>query len=177
MTPQDHNKVIGIMHLIYGGFNALMMLIFVPFFLAIGGIAASDPTAPAGLTAIFGFFGALMLALALLFGLPPILAGYAMLKRRRWAKTAGVIAACVESISMPFGTALCVYTLWFLLGQGEQFHRAGDGHAGAFRPSPQDWRSPLPGASTFDWEAQRARRSERQREYVPPPQPPDWRGQ
>ena len=40
MTPQDHNKVIGIMHLIYGGFNALMLVIFVPIFFAMGGIAS-----------------------------------------------------------------------------------------------------------------------------------------
>ena len=170
MTPQDHNKVIGIMHIIYGGFNALMMLIFVPIFLLIGGAAAADPGAPAAMTAIFGFFGLLMLVLALVFGLPPILAGYAMLKRKSWAKTAGVIAACVEALSFPFGTALCVYTLWFLFGQGENLHRGGN----AF--SPQDWRGSLRDGSAYDWETQRTSRTGRPREYTPPRQPPDWRG-
>jgi hypothetical protein len=170
MTPQDHNKVIGIMHLIYGGFNALMMLIFVPLFLAIGGIAASDPGAPPAVTAIFGFFGLFMLVLALVFGLPPILAGYAMLKRKTWAKTMGIIAACVESLSFPFGTALCVYTLWFLFGQeGQNFHRGG----GTF--GSQDWRGSLRDGSAYDWETQRTSQSSRPREYVPPQQPPDWR--
>ncbi len=171
MTPQDHNKVIGIMHLIYGGFNALMLVIFVPFFFAIGGIAATDPSAPAALTAIFGFFGILMLALALVFGLPPILAGYGMLKGKSWARVVGIVAACVEALSFPFGTALCVYTLWFLFGQGEQFHRGGF-------DSAQNWRAPLRDSSTYDWETHRARHASQQpREYVPPPQPPDWRGQ
>ena len=171
MTPQDHNKVIGIMHLIYGGFNALMMLIFVPFFFAIGGIAATDPSAPAALTAIFGIFGIFMLALALILGLPPILAGYAMLKRKSWARVMGIIAACVEAISFPFGTALCVYSLWFLFGQGERFHRGG-----GFDPA-QNWRAPLRDAGTYDWETRRAAEASRPHEYVPPPQPPDWRGQ
>jgi hypothetical protein len=170
MTPQDHNKMIGIMHIIYGGFNALMLIIFVPFFLAIGGIAASDPNAPPAVTAIFGFFGLFMLVLALVFGLPPILAGYAMLKRKSWAKVMGIIAACVESLSFPFGTALCVYTLWFLFGQGENFHRGGNLFA------PHDWRGSLRDGSAYDWETQRASQSSRPREYVPPPQPPDWRG-
>ena len=171
MTPQDHNKVIGIMHLIYGGFNALVMVIFVPFFLAIGGIAAADPSAPAALTAVFGFFGVLMLALALIFGLPPILAGYAMLKHKSWARVMGIVAACVEALTFPFGTALCVYTLWFLFGQGEAFHRGGSFDSG------QNWRAPLRDAGTYDWQTRNAREASRPREYVPPPQPPDWRGQ
>ena len=172
MTPQDHNKVIGIMHLIYGGFNALMLVIFVPFFFAIGGIAAADPNAPPAITAIFGFFGVLMLLLAVVLGLPSILAGYAMLKHKSWARVMAIIAAVVEAISFPFGTALCVYTFWFLFGQNENFHRAGGQMAG------QNWNAPpLPNANTFDWEAQRAQQAGRQRDYVPPPQPPDWRGQ
>ena len=175
MTPQDHNKVIGIMHLIYGGFNALMLVIFVPFFFAIGGIAAADPNAPPAVTAIFGVFGVVMLFLALLLGLPSILAGYAMLKHKSWAKVMAIIAACVEAISFPFGTALCVYTFWFLFGQNEGFHRQGGQMGG-----PQAWNAapPLRDAnSTYDWEAQRTAQANRQRDYVPPPQPPDWRGQ
>ncbi len=174
MTPQDHNKVIGIMHLIYGGFNALMMVIFVPIFLAIGIGAGSDPNAPPAVMAIFGAFGFLMLFLAVLFGLPPMLAGYAMLKGKSWARVMGIIAGCLEALSFPFGTALCVYTLWFLFGQGENFHRAGGGQMyGHGFQSP-----PLPDASTYGWDAQRASQQHgRQREYVPPPQPPDWRGQ
>ena len=173
MTPQDHNKVIGIMHLIYGGFNALMLVIFVPFFFAIGGIAAADPTAPAGLTAIFGLFGLLMLFLALVLGLPSILAGYAVLRHKSWARVMSIIAACVEALSFPFGTALCVYTFWFLFGQGENIHRGGGNMAG------QGWNAPplRDANSTYDWESQRAAQSSRPRDYVPPPQPPDWRGQ
>ena len=172
MTLQDHNKIIGIMHLIYGGFNALLMIIFVPFFLALGGLAASDPNAPPAVMAVFGFFGVLMLVLALLFGLPPIAAGYAMLKRKRWARGAGILAAALCALSFPFGTALCVYSLWFHCGQGENFYRAGGGPA-----SPQDWRATLRDAGTYDWQTRAASEAGRRGEYVPPPQPPDWRGQ
>ena len=171
MTPQDHNKVIGIMHLIYGGFNALMLFIFVPIFFAVGGIAAADPNAPPAVTAIFGFFGILMLFLALVLGLPPILAGYAMLKRKSWARVMAIIASVFEALSFPFGTALCVYTLWFHFGQGENFYR-GEGFQSA-----QNWRSPLHDASAYDWQTRQARQAGRPHEYVPPPQPPDWRGQ
>ena len=175
MTPQDHNKVIGIMHLIYGGFSALMLVIFVPFFWLIAGAGAADPNAPPAVAAIFGFFGFLMLVLALIFGLPPILAGYGMLKGKSWARIWGIIAAVIEAINFPFGTALCVYTFWFLFGQqNEGYQQRGGQMAG------QGWQAapPLRDAnSTYDWEAQRNAQANRQRDYVPPPQPPDWRGQ
>jgi len=173
MTPQDHNKVIGIMHLIYGGFNALTMLLIIPFILILLGPMGSDPTAPPELKTIFAIFGMFFVALALIFGVPPLLAGYGMLKRKRWAKVAGIVAACVEAMSMPFGTALCVYTLWFLFGPGEGMHGGGSRNMTA-----QGWNAPpLRDASTYNWEAQRTAQTGRPRDYVPPPQPPDWRGQ
>ena len=165
MTPQDHNKVIGIMHLIWGGFNALMLLLLVPFFLAFIPLIGSDPQAPPGLKWFFGIFGLFFLALALFFGIPPVVAAYGMLKRKRWAKVACVVSACLAAISFPFGTALCVYTLWFVFGEGQNFYHA---------PDFAQWRGSLRDANTFDWESQRAADARRQT-YAPPPQPPDWR--
>ena len=168
MTPQDHNKVIGIMHLIWGGINAFTLLILVPIFLGIIGLISSDPKAPAGLGLLFGFLGLMFLFLALVVGLPSFIAGYAMLKRKSWAKVAGIISSCLCALSFPVGTALCVYTFWFLFGHGEWFYRAPARARGA--------RGSLRDAGTYDWEAQRAADASRRREYVPPPQPPDWRG-
>jgi hypothetical protein len=171
MTPQDHNKVIGIMHLIWGGFNALMMLILFPIMIGImGPIFRSDPKLPPEFGAFFTFVMVLALVFSLIFSLPPILAGYAMLKRKRWAKVMSIIAACFEALSMPFGTALCVYTLWFHFGPGQNFNREGETYA------PENWRGSLRDGSAYDWESQRAAQTSRPREYTPPPQPPDWRG-
>jgi hypothetical protein len=173
MTPQDHNKVIGIMHLIYGGLNALVMLIFVPFILAILGFAASEPGSTPGATAVLGVIGLFFFALAAVFGIPPLLAGYAMLTRKSWGRTMGFISAALCALSFPFGTALCVYTLWFLCGPGEHFHR----DAAAAALGAQNWRTPLVDESTFGREAQSWSRPNPRYEYVPPPQPPDWRGE
>lgn len=170
MTPQDHNKVIGIMHLIWGGFNALIAVFIVPFIIAMLTALSRDPHAPPEAKAFFGIFGLLMAAFMILFSLPPLLAGYAMLKRKSWAKVAGIIASCLTAMSMPFGTALTVYTLWFLCGsEGNKLYRKSEPHA--YEP----WRGSLRDANTFDWEAQRTADANRRREYVPPPQPPDWR--
>ena len=170
MTPQDHNKVIGIMLLIWGGMNALTMLILVPFFLIAIGAIGSDPSAPPELTAILGAFGVFFFLLALLFGIPPVVAGYGMLKRKSWARVMGIISACLTALSFPLGTALCVYSMWFLFGEGEKFYRGYDAPPA---PAPDYLRD----ASSYEWNARRANevRREQPRDYVPPAQPPDWR--
>ena len=167
MTPQDHNKVIGIMHLIWGGFNAVMMLLLVPFILILLGPMGSDPTPPHEFRAVFGMFMGLIIAISLFFAVPPLVAAYGLLKRKSWGRVAGIVAACFTALSMPFGTALCVYTLWFLCGQqGEQLYR---------KASFDAWRPSLRDGGAFDWEAQRTAETGRRKEYAPPPQPPDWR--
>lgn len=171
MTPQDHNKMIGIMYLIWGGFNALMMFIMIPFILMMLGAMGSDPTPPPEFKAVLGIFMGVIVTVSVLFAIPPLLAGYALLKRKSWAKVAGIVAACFSALSMPFGTALTVYTLWFLCGpEGNKLYRKGDPYA--YEP----WRGTLHDGSAFDWEAQRVADANRRRDYVPPPQPPDWRG-
>jgi amino acid transporter len=174
MTPQDHNKALGIMHLIYGGFFGLMTVMMAVVFafvgIGLGASAANDPNGPPA-----GFFIAIFGFIVVLYGLlsiPSLVAGYGMLKRRSWARTAGIVASVLSAMSFPFGTALCVYTLWFLFGgQGQDFYRGGYD----LPPAP-DWRGSLREGSPYDWEAQRAQASSRPREYAPPRQPPDWRG-
>ncbi len=166
MTSQDHNKMIGIMHLIYGGFNALMLLIMIPFMLFIFGTISRDPQTPPEMRTFFSFFGVFFVFLALLLGVPSLVAAYGMLKKKSWARMAGIIASIVAAMSFPFGTALCVYSLWFLFGEGKTFHERQD-----FGTS---WQGSLKSADSFDWDANRAKDT-RRTEYVPPVQPPDWR--
>ena len=172
MTPQDHNRIVGIMHLIWGGFNTVMILVIYPIILGImGPIFRNDPNVPPEFASVFTAVMVAVFVLSLLFSLPPLLAGYAMLKRKRWARVMSIIAACFEALSMPFGTALAVYSLWFHFGPGQNFNRGGHD-----APPAPDWRGSLRDGSAYDWETQRAAQSSRPREYTPPKQPPDWRG-
>ncbi len=166
MTPQDHNKVLGIMHLIYGGFNALTLLILVPVFAMMFGLVSLEPGVPGEVKTLVWVFGLFILFLSFAFAIPPILAGYGMLKRKSWARTAAIVSSILAAFGVPVGTALCVYSLWFLFGEGKDFHEtafAGGARQGA-----------LPNASTFGWDAQSSARA-RQSEYSAPPQPPNWR--
>lgn len=170
MTPTDHNKVLGIMYLIYGGLNAISLLIVIPFILISVLMVGSGEGEAMAVGAVFFVIAILTGLLTLLFSLPPLVAAYGLLKHKAWARTAGIVAAVVASLGFPLGTALCFYALWFFFGEGKAFYAGGVG-AGA------QWQGALGSApaSTYGWEAQRAK-SERAREYVPPTQPPDWRG-
>jgi hypothetical protein len=160
MTATGHNKILGILHLAYGGLTVLLMSAISIFMLVIMGVIASNNNTgepiPVGMIALVMVF---VVAINLLLITPSFLAGYALLKRKRWAKTMGIIAAMAAGLSFPLGTALCVYTLWFLFGESGRFlyHKA----AYALPPGDTSW--------------VRTASREPEREYVPPSAPPDWR--
>jgi hypothetical protein len=121
LTPEQHNKYLGIAHLAYA---ALLFLLVVGFltmfgvmFAAMGNqpVRAGEPAPPP--PAFFLIVGLFFAALYGAFLVPSFVAGYALLKRKRWAKIAAIIAGVVASMFAPFGTALCVYTLWFLFSE------------------------------------------------------------
>ena len=164
MTPEEHNKNLGWAHLAHGGFQLLMMLaIFTFFFLLIplpGGPGGNGPPLP-----FFLIVAVFILFFQLLFILPAFLAGYGLLKRKPWAKTMGIIAGVLAAMNFPIGTAVCVYSMWFLVGEGGQglYDKAGArprASLGGAPPPPPDWTSS---------------RKTSEREYVPPAQPPNWR--
>jgi hypothetical protein len=167
MTPEEHNKTLGTLHLVYGGLQALFMLALMAFFIFIASMASQAP----GSGSVDGFFFGVM-AVFMLFGLvftiPSFIAGYGLRKRKSWAKLWGMIAGVVAGMSFPLGTALCVYSIWFLIGDAGRV-LYGDSHAQPAR------RETLYGApEPAGWAAQYASR-EREYDYAPPPQPPNWR--
>lgn len=165
MTPQDHNKALGISHLAYGGFHLLLLALGSIFFLFILAV----PHRGGEEVGVFMSFMLILMAFGMLFTLPSLIAGYALLKRKDWARTAAIVAGILAMPSFPYGTALGVYTLWFM------FDNAGkDLYANLSAWSDQQ-QSALPGARVAgDW-ARGAAKKEREREYVPPPRMPDWR--
>src|SRR5438046_2651924 len=118
MTPADHNKVIGILHVVYGGFSVLMMIAMSAIFLGVFGlIAAEQPRGDAPPMFIVTIVIVFMFLAYVVFAVPSFLGGYGLLKQKRWAKVMTIVAAAIAAMSFPFGTALCVYTLWFLFGE------------------------------------------------------------
>lgn len=158
MTPEQHNTLLGSLHLVYAGFLLLMMFIFI---VAFGGAFWLGRTGPDGPPLIFMLvvwtFVALIYAA---LTIPSFIAGFGLLKRKKWAKTAAIVAGVFAATSFPFGTALCVYTFWFL------FSEPGRAILAAPRLElPVGRQSWLPGRAG----------KEKEVEYIPPSSPPDWR--
>lgn len=165
MTPEQHVKYLGWSHIGYAAFFALIFGLMMLFFGVgmIGGILSQPGEAgPPVFVMIFMFL--FMTVMFGLFTLPSFVAGYGLLKRKKWAKVWAIISAVLAGGQFPMGTAVTVYTFWFLFSEpGKQYFERNNY---ALPPGRQTWAN-----RELDYDSQR--RLEGQ--YNPPPPPPDWR--
>jgi hypothetical protein len=158
LTPEQHNKYLGWAHLAHGGLFLLMILGVLSFMTA---IFLLEPPGRNGSQA--GFLAVMWVFFAGFYGLmlaPSFIAGYALLKRKPWAKIAAIIGGVTAAMSFPIGTAVCAYTFWFLFSEpGKLLY---DRPQAALPPQSINWQTA-------------ANQSQREAQYVPPPTPPDWR--
>jgi hypothetical protein len=168
MTNEQHNKYLGIAFLAHGGFQLLILLLMVAMF---GGFMMLIPNQPgrpepprALILVIIGFVAMVQS----IFAAPSLIAGYALLKRKSWARLSAIIAAVLSAMNVPIGTAVCVYALWFFFG---------DNWKEVYQPaltSASTARAHLPGQTdAAAWAVNQSR--EPSKDYAPPPPPPDWR--
>ncbi|HKR13286.1 MAG TPA: hypothetical protein VJT15_14585 [Pyrinomonadaceae bacterium] len=158
MTPEQHNKYLGWSHIGYATIFLLFTLLIMGFFgLAMIGAMLGGPSA--GATEVFMLLF-VWLFIAVIYGamiIPSFIAGYGLLKRKKWARTWAIIAGVVAAMSFPFGTAVCIYTFWMLFSEPGRI--LFDQNA---LPNRQAW-------GIDSWNQQR------EGQYFPPPAPPDWR--
>jgi hypothetical protein len=115
MTAEDHNKTLATLYFIYGAMHGLtlaglLLLFFVVQIATPGGNSLSTFWLAFGVAA----FVILLLVVALL----PLVVGYALTKRTRWARPLGLSLAVVSLINVPIGTALGIYTVTFFKSEG-----------------------------------------------------------
>jgi O-antigen ligase len=129
MTTKDHYKLIAMLHLIHGCIAAATAIgVFLSMAVLVGFKAVIErwvfpidygDSADAAFW-LYVFAIALTAAYAvgaLLFTVPAIAGGYGMLRQKRWARKLVLVSAAVAALNVPLGTALAVYSFWFLLGQ------------------------------------------------------------
>ena len=141
MTPQDHNKIIGILFIISGSLTIFSLasailqisLDYQNIQKVISQLSKQNPAFPVYFNLIVTLLVAL-LALSLIGALFNIAAGIGMVKRKSWARILGVVAAILSLPGIPVGTALGVYALWFLFGEkGKQFYDVKESTTGFAR--------------------------------------------
>ena len=115
MTAEEHNKTLATLHFIYGAMHGLTLAGLLLL------VVVVELAAPAA-NSISTFWIALgvltFVVLLFMVGLMPLAVGYALKKRRRWAKPFGLALAVISLVNIPVGTALGIYTIRFFRSEG-----------------------------------------------------------
>ena len=144
MVAKDHNRLLGIFHLIQGGLQAFAGIIVA---LAYGGMGISLRNSAYNpeqqmMGNIFVVLAFIVAPFLLIIAGINLMAGFKLLKERAGARTWGIIASIISLISIPLGTALGVYGLWFFFGEeGRSFYLGGERQPNMLNTPPaNNWR-------------------------------------
>jgi len=113
---ETHVKVVAVLYIALGALNLLAAALFA-FAMGLAGTIvgmSNDPDASMALP-IIGVTGAALVAFLLALSIPMIVTGVGLLRRREWARIAGIVVAALAIFHFPFGTAIGIYGLWTLL--------------------------------------------------------------
>ncbi len=118
-----HLNLLGVLWLAASALNLILaFMIFLTGNMVFGRVVNIE-----GLYGIQGFLRGMMSAVAtlvLLKALAGIIAGWGLLQREPWARLLTLVLGFISLLSIPFGTALGIYTIWVLLSpQAEQEYR------------------------------------------------------
>lgn len=113
-----HVRAVAVLFLVFGGLCALVGLGASFLLGGLGtaiGLSGGDDAALGGL--ILGLTGAALTAIILIVAVPSLIAGWGLLKRRRWARILGIVLAAISLVNWWVGTLFGVYALWVLLNK------------------------------------------------------------
>lgn len=130
-----HAQMLGILWIAYSAFIGLLsffILVFFSHLLPI--IIQNQPPQHGGPPpeVIFNFMRPMMHMLSIFLlckAAAGVVAGIGLLQRAEWSRMLAIVLGCISLISMPFGTALGIYTLWVLLSPNAELEFRGQGRA------------------------------------------------
>lgn len=139
MKQESHDRLIALLHLAHGfvaaasAIGLLLGIVLLYGFKAalerwvfpIGEGVGSDAELWLGILVVAAV--AVYVLFALIFTVPAIAGGFGMLRGKQWARKLVLVSAVVAALNFPFGTALAVYTFWFLLMNGWGLSGVGGG--------------------------------------------------
>jgi hypothetical protein len=114
----QHVKILGILHIVFGGLGVLAAIAVLMIFggiSAIVGVSGHSSSLPA--VPVIGAIGGFVFILVMALSLPGLIAGIGLIQVRPWARLLTIILSAFDLLSIPFGTALGIYGLWVLLNR------------------------------------------------------------
>lgn len=129
MTGKQHAKLLGLLFWLFTALNVLTVVAIAVIYIAIFGLVFSQAPPqrpgepdPAVIMMILAAVFVFALVMTILFSVPKMIAGYGLRHEKPWAKTWAIVACVMAVMSFPFGTAIGVYGLIFLLGdEGKKY--------------------------------------------------------
>jgi hypothetical protein len=107
---QKHVTLLGALFIAYHVLGLIVGIVIMTVLSTIGCLT-HDPQVVAILTAVGVGIGTFLIVLSV----PGLVAGIALLMRKRWARILALIVGAFDLIDIPFGTALGAYSFWVLL--------------------------------------------------------------
>jgi len=109
-----HKRILAILYIISGSLQILGMLfvtafmsVIIPFIMDEAG-----PDAQWVFVWLVPFIRMIAIFIILLFSIPSIIGGIALLNNKSWALTLLLVLGCFKLFSFPIGTAIGIYTIW-----------------------------------------------------------------
>ena len=126
MDLASNKRTLGIVHIVYGTFNALIFIFigliissFLPFIMdAI--LEQEGPDAAIIVDMVANIIRVVFTFIFILSAIPSIIGGIGVLQGKSWGLTVALIAGCVSIFSFPFGTALGVYSIYVYIQNNKQ---------------------------------------------------------
>ena len=115
MTPKEHNKIIGILHLVEGALQIFGAILIAAFIFGAGYYLQWNEDLKSYGNLLF-IIGIIFAPLSLLFAFINLFAGWKILKEKPGARTWVIVASIICLFNIPVGTIIGVYSLWFLFG-------------------------------------------------------------
>jgi hypothetical protein len=107
---ERHRSTLGALHLVLGVMNLIAAAII---WVVLGGtalLASADPEA----VQILGVVSGLVSTILIIVAVPPIVASIGLSQQKSWGRAAAIISSFLNLTSIPFGSAVSIYSLWVL---------------------------------------------------------------
>lgn len=109
---EKHIPIVGWLHI---GYSALGLLVGIGLFILLYGLSMVPDVRHEGASFILQIIAQIVMILVVITSVPGIIGGIGLLQRRSWGRIVVIIVSFLSLLSIPFGTALGIYSLWLLL--------------------------------------------------------------